>query len=317
VVSPRRESTYKNICSDSDPPRSISICPQRACVGFGCQEGIELHWVDALTGQDLRRWFPLSAPSDFLYFLPQRMGMDSERKLKLISSAVHPEEPSPLGRRFGYKTGSFGPWRAWEFSLLGAAQNDHYMAVPVGDGIHVIFTDPIDGFVYVGGDAPVSKHLNLPSASLRYSSSGLRSVSKDCWVSIEDNLYNENSTTIADQTLQHSVDTKFPPRPRVYAAGKDLRYGIRVAVGYQDWLVFYTIPTEIVNQGTNEEKLMHTATFRELAPRAEPARPIEIIGCHVAYIPALVDLAVDSGPSMTVWAFGSAGEAKAFRLEGT
>jgi hypothetical protein len=58
---------YRHLCSEDDPPRSVSICPQRRCVAFGCSAGIELHWIDALTGQSLSRWFPLTAPSDYLY----------------------------------------------------------------------------------------------------------------------------------------------------------------------------------------------------------------------------------------------------------
>ncbi|KAE9972897.1 hypothetical protein EG328_004705 [Venturia inaequalis] len=72
-------SLYRHLCSNEDPPRSVAICPQRQCVAFGCSSGLELHWVDALTGQDLNRWFPLTGPSDFLYFFPPRHGIDSPR----------------------------------------------------------------------------------------------------------------------------------------------------------------------------------------------------------------------------------------------
>jgi hypothetical protein len=84
-IGPR--SIYRNISAEDDPPRSVAICPQRDYVAFGCAAGIELHWVDALTGQDLSRWFPLTAPSDFLYFLPPRHGVDNSKKLRLISSS--------------------------------------------------------------------------------------------------------------------------------------------------------------------------------------------------------------------------------------
>ncbi|KAF1950732.1 hypothetical protein CC80DRAFT_225770 [Byssothecium circinans] len=46
---------YRHLCSEDDPPRSVSICPQRRCVAFGCSAGIELHWIDALTKQSLSR----------------------------------------------------------------------------------------------------------------------------------------------------------------------------------------------------------------------------------------------------------------------
>jgi hypothetical protein len=46
---------YRHLCSEDDPPRSVSMCPQRRCVAFGCSAGIELHWIDALTGHTLSR----------------------------------------------------------------------------------------------------------------------------------------------------------------------------------------------------------------------------------------------------------------------
>lgn len=68
-------TVYRHLCSEDDPPRSVAICPQKDCVAFGCAGGIELHWVDKQTSRDLHRWFPVSSPSDFLFFLNPRPGM--------------------------------------------------------------------------------------------------------------------------------------------------------------------------------------------------------------------------------------------------
>ena len=46
IVEEEAKCTYKGLCSEDDPPRSIAICPQRRCVAFGCQSGIELHCMD-------------------------------------------------------------------------------------------------------------------------------------------------------------------------------------------------------------------------------------------------------------------------------
>lgn len=43
VVEQEAKSTYRNLCSEEDSPRSVAICPQRRCVAFGCHGGIELH----------------------------------------------------------------------------------------------------------------------------------------------------------------------------------------------------------------------------------------------------------------------------------
>lgn len=361
IVSPRRRNTYRNICSEDDPPRSVAICPQRACVAFGCQGGIELHWIDALTGQDLSRWFPLSAASDCLYFLPPRRGVDSSKKLRLISSAVHPEEATPLGRRFGLKAGALLYWKTWEPGLFGSGQNDHYMAVPI-DGVNVLFTDPDDGSVYLGGDAPVSVYLFLlgvradnsplrqlggptklirriklippPHApppttpqipatdpdtpSLHATQSVIlgfnRSSPDSSWTTIEGELQEQASLNVLNGHSKISARLVYPPRPRVYAASRDVRYGVRIAVGYQDWLVFYTVPTELYDHGTSGSKLKYTSNLLGCLP---PEEPLEIIGCHVGYVPGLVDVAVNGGPDMTVWAFSREGEAKVFKLEGT
>lgn len=55
VINRGVSTFYRHLCSEDDPPRSISICPQRKCVAFGCSAGVELHWKDALTGQSLSR----------------------------------------------------------------------------------------------------------------------------------------------------------------------------------------------------------------------------------------------------------------------
>lgn len=105
-----------------------------------------------MTGQDLNRWFPLTAPSDFLYFLPPRRGIDSAKKLRLISSAVHPKDVSPLARRFGVGPDSLAFWDTWE---PRAGQSDHFQAVPLSDGYHILFIDPESGGLCLGSDAPL------------------------------------------------------------------------------------------------------------------------------------------------------------------
>lgn len=194
-IETRATAVYTDLGSKDDQPRSVTICPNRKCVAFGCRMGIELHWVDALTGGDLNRWFPLAAPSDYLYFLPQRPGIDSTKKLRLISSAAGPiaaqlvrsestpakwkywPTPAAFGRRqsltrlfFGnmpfpspagdYESGSFSEpedsQRTDEAQgVLRTVDCDHFHAIPVSDGTHLIFTDPESGLVCLGSDAPL------------------------------------------------------------------------------------------------------------------------------------------------------------------
>jgi hypothetical protein len=122
-------------------------------------DSVQFTGVDALTSQELNRWFPLTAPTDFLYFLPPRRGIDSAKKLRLISSAAHPEETNPLSRRFGIARSSIAYWgMTWE---PRAGQSDHFHAVPLSDGHHVLFIDPATGSLCLGSDAPLGSVFNF------------------------------------------------------------------------------------------------------------------------------------------------------------
>lgn len=126
-------------------------------MAYGCSSGIELQWVDAISGDNLSRWFPTSTSSDFLHFLPPRQGIDSAKNLRLVSSAAHPEE------RVGTHKYYFGQPRARaslggffsqpEFTTYANFYDDHYRAVPLSDGHHILFTDPATRMLSIGCDA--------------------------------------------------------------------------------------------------------------------------------------------------------------------
>ena len=201
-IHARPTSIFYDLGTQEDPPRSVAVCPQRKCLAFGCRTGIELHWVDALTGGDLNRWFPLAAPSDHLYFLPQRSQIDSIRKLRLISSARSPSRPSMMrrdsmparllhrqrthdrNRRRSMTRLFFGnlPFPAatvlprrqrsrrpdhgdddddGQRGVLRTVDCDHYQAVPIGDGDHILYTDPAGGQLCLGSDAPIGAPTKL------------------------------------------------------------------------------------------------------------------------------------------------------------
>lgn len=130
---------YHSLCSPDDPPRSVAICPSRRCIAFGCAAGIELHWIDALSGRNLMKWFPLSATSDFLYFLPARRGIENPNKLRLISSKSGPGQRGGI-QRFGRPIDTMhrsvaritlggGAWRAERVTRENPAEYDHYGAL--------------------------------------------------------------------------------------------------------------------------------------------------------------------------------------------
>ena len=358
---------YKNLCSFDDPPRSVAICPQRRCVAFGCRMGIELRWVDALTGSDLNRWFPLAAPSDFLYFLPTREGVDSAKKLRLISSAACPSDeslqrresmPSPWdwsstltsattssrGRArsmtrlfFGNLTfpsaatlssiwpGSDQVAHEHQQAVLRTVDCDHYRAVPLSDGAHLLFTEPDSNQLCLGSDAPLGGPTKL-----------LRKV----------------VCLPPQQTEESQVASLI-----CYSAGQELQWGIHIAAAYSDGCVMlYHVPSDCF------ERLKHTRTgmdqwdenagvlaesdltmdewmfsighenastssyaaneagstvTAEEEHHVPPFRPIQLHGTEVGRMPreTIEDLAVDCrNGSLSVWAFTASGDVRIWGL---
>lgn len=340
-IGPR--SLYRNLCSDDDPPRSVAICPQRRCVAYGCSAGIELHWVDALTGQDLNRWFPLTAPSDYLFFLPPRTSVDSAKKLRLISSAAKPSERAAISQRaFGGTSQNSPFWERFNYGALIEENNaeansdqslllrlrasthsrafagrmdcsDHYRAVPLSDGYHVLFTDPTTGLLCLGSDAPVGGPLKL-----------LRKI----WFQ----------------------GPEGKGSPVAYASGSDMSWGVRViaafGAGPEQSIWFFSVPADVfaANKGSQSifggsyDKTSSSGKSRnmdwvdwwpdrglyewlnnaqETMPGVLPRSvwPVKIRGQEIGTCPLLVDLAVDSGPSLTVWAFSKEGIARVWRID--
>jgi hypothetical protein len=326
---------YAPLCSADDMPRSVALCPQRRWVAFGCSSGIELHWVNALTGQGLNRWFPLTAPSDYLYFLPLRPGVDSVKKLRLISSAGQPGENSVIAERYGgIRSGTYaspfwgvqsgqqsnGPADVASANRAGLSapsrdNSDHYRAVPLSDGYHILFTDPSTGFLCLGSDAPIGGPTKL-----------LRKI----WF----------------------VGPQGQGSPVSYTGGSDLRWGARVVAAYRHgteqsiWL--FSVPPDVFTESQAEQGginfpfagissgiengsrdwvkwwcnidstnspepvygASHAMTIRHGRPWPLQVRGQEIGRCH-----GVVDLAIDAGPEMTIWAFGKEGLAKTWQID--
>ncbi|KAH7077038.1 hypothetical protein FB567DRAFT_563181 [Paraphoma chrysanthemicola] len=203
---------YRHLCSEDDPPRSVSICPQRRCVAFGCSAGIELHWIDALTGQTL----------NYLHFLAPRPGFESAKKLRLISSAAHPNDRPALRRNLFLSRPTYTSfWGSFGFESssrhAGSPSCDHYHAVPLSDGHHVLFLDPSNDKLTLGCDAPLGGPTKL-----------LRKL------------------------------VLIPPKeqvvPRLYTAATDLSQGARIIVAYDNTLILYSIPPDVIHLSQEEQK---------------------------------------------------------------
>ena len=100
--------------------------------------------------------------------------------------------------------------------VLRTVDCDHYRAIPLSDGVHVLFTDPTSGLLCLGSDAPlggptklIRKFVFLPPG------------------------YVSTTTKIL---------------PACYTAAQELQWGIRVVVAYVDSsLILFNIPSDCFN----------------------------------------------------------------------
>lgn len=300
---------YRHLCSEDDPPRNVSICPQRRCVAFGCSAGIELHWVDAFTGSSLSRWFPLTSPSDHLYFLSPRPGFESAKKLRLISSAAHPDGQPADGRKsfssatissFSGSSGFVPSARQWQ-------RSDHYHAIPLSDGLHVLFVDPSTDRLTLGCDEP-------PGGPTRL----LRKV------------------------------VLLPPEgqgvARIYTAAADMSSGTRIVAVFEDIIVLYSVPSDVLalsalEQTAESSDVYKTAPFSStgrqhnhwlnwweeeestprLMDRSEAGDensiwPVMLSGTEIGRLADVCELIVQTRPDIVIWAFTYASQCKTWRL---
>ena len=94
--------------------------------------------------------------------------------------------------------------------ILRTVDCDHYRAIPLSDGAHMLFTDPVSGLLCLGSDAP----LGGPTKLMRKAT-----------------------------MVPPSAGTN--DRVTCYAAGHELRWGVRVVAAYSNGtVVLYNLPVE-------------------------------------------------------------------------
>lgn len=211
---PKPTMIYNNIGTLHDSPLSLAICPQRSCVAFGCRTGIELHWTDATTGSDMSRWLPTAAPNHHLFFLPQRANIDVTDRLRLVSSAAGPFQQQRS--------------TVCDSSSFRAVGCDHYRAIPLSDGAHMLFTDSLTRSLCLGSEASAGSARKL-----------LRKVY---------------------MTPPPSNHSRLMNRVRLYKAAHELRWGVRVVAVYGNGqVVFYNIPS------TYFERIRYARSYSEVS----------------------------------------------------
>ena len=283
-------SVYRNLCRVDDAPRSVAICPQRRCVAFGFQRGIELHWIDALTGQDLSRWFSLSDPADHLFFMPTREDADNSRKLRLVSSAA---TPGLSKNNFeSYSSDHHGADNEKHREAAGlnftntfpgpATAPEYYTAVPLSDGRHLLLILPGTGELCLVKGKPQS--LEAENLIRRFTFVG--------------------PTTDGGITII----------PHVYTAAAELQWGVRITAAYEDQLwLFMVSPDLFFERKSPNRKSSNIEVLNE-----EISSTVRIVGVEIASITNLSNLTLDgSTGDLTLWAFSDDGQANIFQLAGS
>ncbi|CBF89659.1 predicted protein [Aspergillus nidulans FGSC A4] len=232
---------FYDVCSVHDPPLSISICPGYRCVAFGSESGIELRWVDQETNIDCRKYLPMSQPSEILHFMPNRL--DTPLEFRLISSVagpgvegcrcqtlsageLHPSCPFHTVKEDVQTFSRWAPERKDQVGLVRTTQCHHYRAVPVNDGIHLLFVEPRSGYLCIGSNAPLDGPTCLTRALVCV-------------------------PPFKNDTPNGSQDA---PVPTVFASGSDLSWGLRIVAAYGNRLVFYSVPLDVFNVLKNERE---------------------------------------------------------------
>ncbi|KAJ5676068.1 hypothetical protein N7462_008965 [Penicillium macrosclerotiorum] len=301
---------YYNVCSEDHPPRTIALCPGRRCVAFGCARGIEVHWVDETTGQDQRRNFPMSQPSEILHFLPSTP--ESPMELRLISSLTGP--------------GSATPPNTSNLSLVRATHCHHYRAVPINDGFHIIFVEPRTGLLCIGSDAPIGGPTSLTRAFVCVPPFG-----KD-GREFSDNINNARVPTVftvgSDLSWGLRVVAAYNDRIVLYSVPLDVFNVIRKERERQgdgvmgdsdlarDWFVdterFRKRRESLVQNQNGDWEFLLSVSYRPTAMMW----PFKIYGKEIGRVDNLVELALQSSSGgARIWAFSAAGEARVFDVD--
>lgn len=204
------------------------------------------------------------------------------KRHKLIFASGHPTVSSFWGS-FGFET---RPRR------LVPPTCDHYHAVPLSDGHHVLFIDPHTEKLFMGCDAPLGGPIKL-----------LRKV----------------------MFVPPSPDDK---APRLYTAAFDMSWGARVVVVFGDTLVFYSVPPDVCNFSRIEQRAdswdIYTAPpftdegrtedhwlnwWEEPSPSKEagssPIWPIAVRGQELGKLKGVCEVTIHTKPSITIWGFTS------------
>ncbi|KAH8726313.1 hypothetical protein GQ44DRAFT_758966 [Phaeosphaeriaceae sp. PMI808] len=224
---------YRHICSEDDPPRSVSVCPQHR----------------------------ISNPNNRLTNCPK----------------IIPSRPawSNFWGPFGFQPGSH--------RLAGSRNCDHYHAVPLSDGHHMLITEPLNGRLALGCNAPFGGPIKM--------------IQKIIFIPPTEDAI-----------------------PNLYAAASDLSQGARIVVAYGETIMFYSIPPDVIIFSQTEQQeqnwlanksslLLNTNNWSDCQ-----VWPLGIRGIKIGTLKGISELTVQTQPDLVIWAFTYSSQCKSWRL---
>lgn len=263
-------SLYHNLCSPNDPPLSVCICAQRRCVAFGCSAAIELHWVDALSGQGLNRWFPTSSwKAGVLYFFPSERQDERQQRLRVICSGLVPTTTTPPFA--STPSSAAADHHVW--TTDGGEEEEgerdcynYYNAVPLSDGRHALFVDSSHrpGELCLGIEARNRRSMEIGAPYLQ----------------LETRAVFEKPTSAGANTL-----------PRFYAVGRDLSWGARIVVGFGDEVWLYVIAGDWLGMEIEKDDAVLQEDGEEIEDKKKKS-VLRVSGIKVGEVQDLVGVGV-------------------------
>lgn len=117
-------------------------------------------------------------------------------------------------------------------------------------------------------------------------------------------------------------------RPNFYVSGRNTAHGVRVVASYRGYIVLYSIPPDLFHLAKKYTEKIDSEVKNGLRTPLElpvtqagtdyfQSAPRGVCGAIIDKVPDLIELAVDSGPAMAVYAFTSIGTVQVYRLDGT
>ena len=221
----------------------------------------------------LMKWFPLSAPSDYLRFVPGHghpsspcyftgprcHNCSNPQRLRLVSSVDLPQRlgAPPIGGSSWVGSGDQNSiwtrltrWARGSMAIHSISTGvssthvssnnmdtyDHYRAQPLSDGVLVLFVDPKDGMLTLGRDGPATFG---PPARLERLVKFLPPHFQD-----------------RGPLGPEHEDSEVPIMPTHYTPCWDMQWGLRIAVAFrhhfdgaslaEEDVVLYTVPPDVI-----------------------------------------------------------------------